>query len=80
MPRRYLPLHPKAQIRPVCSTFIKTLLPIERSALETFSLLSIFNKYDAYSDVVYKIFYLLHTEIDIGNFIKFSLYYNSLIH
>ena len=30
--------------------------PVERSALETFSLLSIFNKFDAYSDVVYIIF------------------------
>ena len=27
-----------------------------------------------------KNFYLMFTEIDMGNFIKFSLYYNSLIH
>ena len=38
-PRRYLPLHPKAQNQASC-TSIKTLLTVERSSLKTFSLLS----------------------------------------
>ena len=48
--RRYLSPHPKAQ---TSSTFTETLLPVERSALTTFLLLSIFNKCVACFDVVY---------------------------